>query len=138
MVCIYCGNKTKVSNSRTSKNSHSTWRRRECSNCHSIFTTREHVDLSAALRVKNSKNDLQPFSRDKLLISVHESLSHRKTPLRDASELTDTIITKFSKLHVNGVLETRTITAVTLQALERFDNAASVHYRAHHSKWIVN
>ena len=136
MICIYCGHKTKVTNSRSSTKSLSTWRRRECLNCHSVFTTREEADLSAALRVQDIDGSLEAFSRDLLLLSIHNALVHsssRKTPLADSSELTDTIITRFTGLHIKGIIKTGTIAGVTHQTLERFDRLAADLYKAHHS-----
>ena len=133
MVCIYCGNKTRVSNSRGSKKAHSTWRRRECLGCGSIFTTREQVDFGGAIRVRKASGRLEPFQRDKLLISLNDSLSHRKTALRDATALTDTIMHGLAKLHTNGILEVSVLLDSAYRALNRFDKAAGVYYRAHHS-----
>lgn len=131
MVCIYCGSKTKVTNSRSSVAKASTWRRRECLQCLSIVTTRETADYAEALRVK-TKNGLEPFLRDKLLLSIHFSVSHRKTALTDATQLTDTIINSLLKLANNGLLETSNIRANVLKTLQRFDAVAGAHYEAHH------
>lgn len=135
MVCIYCNSKIKtaVVNSRVSAKTVGVWRRRRCLHCASIITTREQLDYENALRVQ--KNDsLQPFQRDNLFISVYNSVSHRKTALNDATQLTATIITALLKLQTNGVLERRHIIEATLTVLQHFDKAASVHYAAHHEK----
>ena len=133
MVCIYCEGNTKVTNSRTSVKGASTWRRRECLRCGSIVTTRENVDYEGAVRVRKKTARLEPFKRDKLLISLHNSLSHRKTALTDATQLTDTVIQKLAHLHTNGVLDTAVIIESAHAILSRFDPAAGVHYQAHHS-----
>lgn len=133
MVCIYCGSlsKTTVVNSRTSAKTSTTWRRRNCSACGSIFTTREYLDYTGALGVQ--KNDtLKPFQRDYLFVSVYNSLSHRKTALSDATELTDTIIKSLLKLQTNGVLSNRHITETTADTLQRFDLVAATYYQARH------
>jgi transcriptional regulator NrdR family protein len=109
-----------------------TWRRRECLNCSSIVTTHEKVDYSAALRVRIRDGSLQPFQRDRLMISLHNSLTHRADGLRDASELSDTIMRDLAGLHTNGVLDTAHISAVAYKILQRFDSAAATYYVAHH------
>lgn len=132
MVCIYCGHKTAVTNSRTSKQSAATWRRRECTTCHSTITTRESIDYATAVHVKDSSGDSQPLNRDKLFISLHASLTHRSSALEDASDLAATILAELTKLQVNGVLHKKTITETAHRVLERFDKVAAVHYAAHH------
>jgi transcriptional regulator NrdR family protein len=89
--------------------------------------------MSQALRVKNKSGALQPFWRDKLLISIHSSLTHRKAVLKDASGLTDTIIDELLTIARNGVLETTQIKEAAHLILKRFDTAASVYYAAHHA-----
>ncbi len=138
MVCIYCGQKTKVTNSRSSTKSKQTWRRRECLECQNIFTTREEIDLATVLMVQkaqpsNQTNFLEPFQRDKLFLSLFTSLSHRKTALTDATALTETIITKLFGLQANCVLDITDIKQATAAVLKRFDRAAATYYMAHHS-----
>lgn len=131
MDCIYCGNKTRVSNSRPSKTSKSTWRRRACTSCQAIFTTREQIELSNSLRVKKA-NGLEPFYRDRLFINVYESLSHRKTPYKDAGGLTDTVTARLISESKNGLLTTTAIIDEVTKVLKRFDKASATHYTAHH------
>jgi transcriptional regulator NrdR family protein len=87
--------------------------------------------------VKNKSGVLQPFWRDKLLISIHSSLTHRKAALNDASGLTDTITAELLTIAKNGVLEAAAIGTVARQTLKRFDTAASVYYAAHHQEVSV-
>lgn len=131
MVCIYCGGKTKTTNSRGKKSS-ATWRRRQCLTCSAVFTTREAPDLGLSLRLEDSYGALLPFSRDKLVISLHRSLSHRKTALGDVSGLADTIIASLLANARGGVIKHDSLIEQTLLVLERFDKAAYTHYRAHH------
>lgn len=133
MVCIYCDSKSKTSvvNSRASSLSHMTWRRRQCQHCQSVFTTRETIDLENALRV-NSSDGLQPFLRDRLFLDVYKSLSHRKTALKDAGGLTDTIIAQLLPLQTKGVIDISTLKKATHQTLTRFDTVSGVYYAAHY------
>jgi transcriptional repressor NrdR len=124
-------------NSRAQMHGYQTWRRRQCLRCGAVFTTRENLDLSQALRVKNKSGALQPFWRDKLLLSIHGSLTHRKAALNEASGLTDTITAELLTIAKNGVLEAAAIGTVARQTLKRFDTAASVYYAAHHQEVSV-
>lgn len=138
MVCIQCGGKTVVKNSRSLATGTTTWRRRQCLQCHSILTTRESFDYEAAWRIRNSgksstaKSPLQPFWRDKLLMSLVSSLSHRNTALSDATQLTETIIAQLAGIQQHGVIEKSAITGTAVAVLGRFDPVAAVHYKAHH------
>ena len=133
MVCILCDSETRVINSRSSKKEPSVWRRRKCIGCRVVFTSREKPDLEGIIRIESPLGSLKPFCRDKLLISLHRSLSHRKSPPDDASELTDTIIFKLlhNKKHTS-VISKQEIIDVSEKTLKNFDMAAYTHYHAHH------
>ncbi len=131
MVCVYCGHSTQVINSRHQKKVNQVWRRRQCTNCQAIFTTREAVDTTQALRIKKDKA-YQPFSRDTLLLSIYDSLKHRKTAETDATALTATIMTKLYPLIHDATLNRTDITKTATAVLTRFDKAAATHYHAFH------
>jgi transcriptional repressor NrdR len=131
MVCIYCGHFTKVSNSRLQKKANQVWRRRKCQGCGAVFTTLESVDATQALRVHRQKH-FQPFSRDKLLLSLYDSLRHRKTAMVDATALTATVLSQLYPLITNATLERDSIAEVAAAVLGRFDTAAATSYRAFH------
>lgn len=65
-------------------------------------------------------------------MSVHNSLKHRKTAQKDASALTDTIISKLYTLIVNASLNHTDIIDVTASTFRNFDKPAEVHYLAFH------
>jgi len=131
MVCIYCRGNLGVTNSRPQKSRNQTWRRRLCKACGAIFTSIETLDLSQALIIAN-KAVLQPFDRDRLFISLYESLRHRETALADARSLADTVTAQLIKVSDKGLLPVRTITQTALNTLQRFDSAAATHYAAFH------
>lgn len=135
MVCIYCSANTQVINSRPQKRSNQIWRRRQCTACTNVFTTEESVAYGLAWLVE-SKHGLQPFSRDKLFISLHRSLQHRPSATADAGALSETIIKKLLNQVVKGRINSRIISQAAQVTLNRFDNAASVHYQAFHSRHI--
>ena len=131
MVCIYCGSETKVTNSRHQKRLNHVWRRRKCVVCKAIFSTTESADAVSALRVSNA-GVLEPFLRDNLLMSVYDSLRHRKHALTDATSLTATIVSNMYDLADNGVIDRDAVVTVTTTVLERFDHVAATHYKAFH------
>jgi transcriptional regulator NrdR family protein len=133
MVCIHCGAKTHVLNSRLQRRNNQVWRRRQCSVCGAVFTTEESALYSASWRVQGDKGTLKPFSRDKLLLSLYKSCGHRSTALSDAAGLVDTIIKRLLDQADSGLLNKETITGVCLVVLSRFDKSAGVHYLANHS-----
>jgi transcriptional regulator NrdR family protein len=151
MVCIYCGGNLAVTNSRPQKSRNQVWRRRQCTACKALFTAVEALDLSQAIIVDASPlqgssggrpktlgagaGALHPFDRDKLFISLYNSLRHRTDASIAARGLTDTVIARILKSAGanNGRIHRQTIRQTALQTLERFDAAAATHYLAFHS-----
>ncbi|HUY85372.1 MAG TPA: hypothetical protein VMU97_02555, partial [Candidatus Dormibacteraeota bacterium] len=131
MVCVHCGDKTKVSNSRRQHKGNQVWRRRQCLQCGAVFSTTESVQYELAWAVRRG-NRLGPFQRDKLFLSLHRSCQHRKSALSDAKSLTETVIHKLRGRVTKGTLDSSDIALVAQVALNRFDKAASVHYQAFH------
>lgn len=132
MVCILCGDKTQVINSRPQRRTNQVWRRRECLSCKTVFTTNETADYTATWVIRGAQGSIQPFVRDKLFMSVYKSLQHRHSPLEDAGAVTDTIMQKLVQLQPGAAIERQTIIQLTQVALHRFDTAASVYYAAFH------
>ena len=131
MVCIHCGSKTQVVNSRLQRRSNQVWRRRQCTNCAAVFTTQEAPHYETTWLV-NRQGQFQPFLTEKLVFSLHRSLQHRPTALQDAVDLSRTIINKLGAQARDGLLEAAAIAQVAQIALNRFDKAASASYAAYH------
>lgn len=129
MVCIYCAHETQVINSRPNKRPNQVWRRRQCQTCRAVFTTHETADWATAVRVQR-KSRLEPFSRDKLFISLLESLRHRDTAIGDAGALTATVTAALRP--INGIIGAGDIVEAAKAVLNRFDQVAAVHYGAFH------
>ncbi len=132
MVCIYCGGETQVVNSRLQKKSNQVWRRRRCLACQGVFTSYERADLAASLVFQRDKKHLEPFQRDKLFLSVYESVRHRKTAETDARALTDTILAKLRTKTQVASVDRSTLVSVSSEVLKRFDKAAYTAYLAYH------
>jgi transcriptional repressor NrdR len=121
-----------VINSRLQKRSNSTWRRRRCIVCGSIFSTEEHVDYEKSVVVQSDDGSFYPFLRDKLFASIYRSLQHRPSSLEDTIGITDTVINKLWKLSDSGTLTAAVIAITTLDTLKRFDQPAAISYKAFH------
>jgi len=133
MVCIYCGGSTFVTNSREQKRQGHVWRRRTCKTCNSIFTTVESADLFASLRVKHpATRHIEPFSRDRLFLSLIQALGHRSDVVEAADALTATTIAQLVKSHSGASIEVSAIRSVAHTALLRFDKVAAISYAAYH------
>lgn len=131
MVCIYCGGNTKVTNSRLQKRANQIWRRRQCLDCQATFTTEEQAVTDTSLLVSSPKR-VEPFSREKLLLSVYEALRHRKTAISDATALCDTVWTQLQPQITAAQLTRRQIVETTHKILKRFDKAGATVYLAFH------
>jgi hypothetical protein len=74
---------------------------------------------------------MMPFSEEKLLISIVDSLKHRINYLEDAVSLKDTILKQLlSELHTS-IITHSDIVSETYSVLNRFDQAASTYYKAY-------
>lgn len=131
MVCVYCGHKTKVTNSRHQKRNNHIWRRRKCLNCKSIFTTSEGVDISSALLV-DKDGTLEPFLDDFLFTEILLALQDRKDAYRASREITNTVIQRLLILPEKPVFTPPTISKITGQTLKRFSGRAYLRYAVEH------
>lgn len=132
MVCVHCGGKTGVINSRLQKRPNRVWRRRQCQVCAAVFSTLEGTRHELTWLVRRDGR-LLPFDRDKLFLSLYKSCEHRQAAVHDARELAETIIAKLPAYVAEGTLNSQDIGHVAQVALNRFDRAASVHYQAFHT-----
>ena len=130
MVCVHCGGRTNVINSRSQTRSNRIWRRRRCQNCSAIFTSLEQPLLETTWVVKRG-SQLVPFSRDKLFLSIYNACKHRDEAILDAGALTDTTIGGLSREKLT-VFEPQHIVRLAINVLGSFDNAAAVQYHAFH------
>ena len=91
MKCPFCGEDTdKVIDSRSSKNSESIRRRRECQNCHQRFTTYEYIE-NVSINVIKADGKREPFDRKKLLEGIAISCTKLPIPTDSIDEIVDDI-----------------------------------------------
>lgn len=127
MVCVYCGKKTKTTNSRSSRG-YATWRRKNCNFCNGIFTTYESADLAATHRVLKKSGVIEPFYETKITLSILQAINHRKHSIADAAELTRTVKSKL--LPSSPLIGSNEIARVVIMVLRSFDASGAVRYQA--------
>lgn len=132
MYCPFCKTKSHVTNSRLTAKGTQVWRRRACSACHALWSSKEVISLEDTHLVVSTTSS-GPFSQDKLFLSIKSSLQHRKTATKDARGLTDTIINTVLLLKSPVVQRDKLIT-ICYTCLRRFDTTASAVYKATHTK----
>lgn len=143
MICIFCNSQTEVKNSRPKARTPSIWRRRTCLQCGKQFSTLELPDYEKSLNVTSLNTNNQPFSRDKLFLSIYKSLGHRPDALNSATALTSTIIGRLlTKRHSlqgltlqnqkDGIISNYSIATISYEVLKRYDPLAAASYKAYH------
>lgn len=132
MLCIICSHpKTKVTNSRPHTTTVTTWRRRLCPNCGTIFTTYESAGVAS--NVTNRHGEQSEFSLGVLIVDITLSFGHLapSEAARDAYALAVTIERQLAT-QSEGALSTEIIATVTHDVLGNFDRAAALQYAARH------
>lgn len=132
MKCVYCKGQTKVTNSRSHNNDLGVWRRRQCIACDALWTTEEKINLSTTHNIKISDSSYKPFSREVLLISIIDSLKHRKDQIEASVALTDTIISKVLSGN-SAIISRKELIDVSTETIKAFDKTAGAVYAASHS-----
>ena len=100
--------------------------------CDALYTTIEEPDYSRLWVFKDKSNRLSPFLRDRLFLSMYDSLKHRKAAVSDASAITATVVAKLAKSRSDGQIERQKLINTALDCLKRFDKVAAVHYKAYY------
>jgi transcriptional repressor NrdR len=131
MVCPYCGNETKVTNSRLQKRNNQVWRRRQCLVCGAVFTSHEALELESVLSV-NSGGRLRPFMPDLLLKELILALQDRKDVYTASREVLGTIVRQLLALPQKPVFTPADISKTASAVLKRFDKRAYLRYLADH------
>ena len=132
MVCIYCGKKTQVVNSRNQKKLNQTWRRRKCPSCLNVFTSIERINLASSLVFKNKTNIIENFQKEKLFLSIYKSLGHRLNSIEDSVAITDTVVSNILMKLKSPLIQRDVLIKVTLKVINKFDKTGAVHYSAYH------
>ena len=127
MRCSKCGcQEDKVIDSRTSREGGTIRRRRECLSCGHRFTTYEVIENEAITVVKRDDRR-EPFSAEKLLLSLR--IAARKRPVSPAKleEIVETIVQQIGDKYDREV-PSMAIGERVMAALKDVDQVAYVRY----------
>jgi len=84
-----------------------------------------------SLLVKNEAGAIDHFVREKLLLSIYDSLKHRKNSISDSIAITDTIVAKLISKPSTPLIERNVLINISHEVLANFDKPAAVHYLAY-------
>ncbi len=130
MVCIYCGGKTRVFNSRRQARNNNVWRRRKCLSCSAVFTSVESPELASSLSV-NRLGAYESFLEDKLYSDLLDALQDRKDRYTAAREITNSVIRNLVRDEGASFTPIQ-ITEAASKVLKRFNGRAYQRYTAEH------
>jgi transcriptional repressor NrdR len=132
MFCINCFHKnTAVINSRPHKKQPLVWRRRQCSECGTTFTTHERPSLTDNKPVVLPSGKTDTFNLGRLIISIARAFTHapeqgKQSSLGLAQTIEDILSTEQTVITPEDI----EVTAHTV--LKRFDELAALQYAAQH------
>ena len=97
MRCPKCGEQEdKVIDSRASKEGATIRRRRECLGCEHRFTTYEEIEVEELVVVKRDGHR-EPFSRDKILLSLKRACQKRPVSELDLTDASERIVSELTQ-----------------------------------------
>ena len=127
MRCPKCGTPDdRVVDSRDLDDAATIRRRRECSACHTRFTTYERVE-SARLAVLKSDGSREEFDRDKLAAGLTKALTRRPVGRDAAEEAADAIETTLRARGLNEV-PSSVIGEMAMERLRELDHIAYIRF----------
>ena len=98
MKCPYCGSETKVVDKRSSSDSESNRRRRECSECGQRFTTYERLEVEAISKIKKRDGKIADFEKDKITKAIFKAAEAvGGKDLKESERLSNLVIENISK-----------------------------------------
>lgn len=127
MKCIYCGcEDSKVVDSRSTIETNSIRRRRECLNCGKRWTTYETVESTPILVVKKN-GSIQPFDKSKIINGIIKACEKRPVSLTQIEDIADDIE---KELKDNMVKEVNSISIgdLVMERLKPLDDVAYVRF----------
>jgi transcriptional repressor NrdR len=125
MNCPFCGHEdSRVSDSRESPDG--IRRRRECVRCELRFTTYERVHSMPLLVAKRDGRN-EPFSRDKLEVSLRIACAKRPLEVGAISKMVTDIENELQKL-ARAEVESRIIGEMAMERLRALDRVAYIRF----------
>jgi len=134
MKCIYCGNtESKVLDSRSSDESNSIRRRRECLSCGKRFTTYETVETTPLLVIK-SDNSRQQYDPEKLKRGIIRACEKRPVSMAQI----DMIVSNIEKVIYNTLdqeVHTSKIGELVMENLKKIDEVSYIRFASVYRKF---
>jgi transcriptional repressor NrdR len=127
MKCIYCGyDDSKVIDSRSTVETNSIRRRRECLNCSKRWTTYETVESTPILVIKKN-GSIQPFDKSKIINGIIKACEKRPVSLAEIENIAEEIE---KELKDDMVKEIRSIKIgdLVMERLKPLDDVAYVRF----------
>ena len=124
MKCLFCGDKTHVTDKREAPDG--TRRRRECLKCKKRFTTYEKV-AQIDLYVIKKDGSREPFSREKLEKGILKAFEKRPVPT-DKIEQMIVEIEESLKRKGNKEIKSTMIGEMVMRKIKRVDNVAYIRF----------
>lgn len=134
MKCIYCGNtESKVLDSRSSDDTNSIRRRRECLSCGKRFTTYETVETTPLLVIK-SDNSRQEFDAEKLKRGIIRACEKRPVSMAQI----DMMVSNIEKVLYNSLdqeVESSKIGELVMDNLKKVDEVSYIRFASVYRKF---
>lgn len=134
MKCIFCGhNDSKVIDSRSTDDTNSIRRRRECLKCGKRFTTYEMVESTPILVIKND-GSRQPFDPQKIKRGIIKACEKRPVTMMQIDELIADIEKQISNSLVQEIKSNK-IGEMVMDRLKTLDEISYVRFAAVYRKF---
>lgn len=134
MKCIVChkGN-LEIVNSRKHPSELRVWRRRKCSNCTVLFTTKELPDYDRAFSIQDGtrKSATTPFEKTALLAQLFAAGGHLKNQ-QDLLWLAETIASKafLNAVEHGFIINSVDYRLIIVEALQAYDKLLAANFEA--------
>lgn len=127
MKCIYCGcEDSKVVDSRSTIETNSIRRRRECLNCGKRWTTYETVESTPILVVKKN-GSIQPFDKSKIVNGIIKACEKRPVSLSQIEGIAEDIEKELKDRMVKEI-NSISIGDMVMERLKPIDEVAFIRF----------
>lgn len=127
MKCPYCSAvRDRVIDSRSSNESRSVRRRRECMKCKRRFTTYESVEEISMMVVKRDGRR-ETFDRNKIISGILKACEKRPVSLQKVEDLVDKVERELYKKYEKEI-KAQTVGELVMERLHRIDQVAYVRF----------
>lgn len=126
MKCPFCGDETKVLESRHTEEGAAVRRRRECLGCGRRFTTMERVEETPLVVIKKDGRR-EAFDRNKILAGVLKACEKLPVPMEDAERLV-TEVEREVRSTLEREVSSRQIGELVMERLRALNGVAYVRF----------